>query len=94
MIVKSGYSRDKSEYDFKPFNLTNNRPYQGHVCAIDNSGFLRNCKITSIKTWKRKPDMEIHWKYGLYEFGYSLLTPDGFAHGVTLGTAKVIEKEG
>lgn len=93
MLVKSGYSRDTREYNFTPFNLTNNRPLSCSNCkAIDINGFLRDVKITSIKTWKTRSDIEIHWKYGLYEYGESLLTSDGFTNGCTLGSAQLIER--
>lgn len=91
MLVKSGYSNDKREYNFTPFNLTTNRPKHGHCQAIDIYGKLRNVKITSIKTWKTRSDIEIHWKYGLYEYGYSLLTAEGFTCGCTLGLGELIE---
>lgn len=95
MLVKSGYSRDNREYNFTPFNLTNNKPCNNSHCkAIDMQGNLRDVKITSIKIWKTKSDIEIHWKYGLYDYGSSLLTSDGFVLGVTLGIAELIEKEG
>jgi hypothetical protein len=32
--------------------------------------------VTSIKTWKRTPQIEVHWKYGLYKFGYNTVWPD------------------
>lgn len=90
MIVKSGYSRDNREYNFKEFTLKDNIP--SHCQALDIYGKVVNVHITSIKTWKRNPNKEIHWKYGLYEYGYSLLTPEGFSHGVVLGSAELIEE--
>lgn len=94
MIMKSGYSRDKKEYDFTPFTIDEHKDLVigGHCKAVDRCGELRDVKITSIKTWKRRPDIEIHWKYGLYEFGVSLLTPEGFGIDVVLGSATIIEK--
>ena len=40
-----------------------------HHCSLKNyDGSPRRYKITSIKTWKRKPDILIGLKRGLYEF--------------------------
>lgn len=38
------------------------------IHILDQNDRLARVKITSIKTWKRKPDIEIHVKYGLYEY--------------------------
>ena len=39
-----------------------------HYYYMDTAGKMANVKVTSLKTWKRKPDVEIHCKFGLYEF--------------------------
>jgi hypothetical protein len=44
------------------------------ICFISNNGMLRRAKVTSVKRWKTKPDIEVHAKYGMYEFG--ILTID------------------
>jgi len=36
---------------------------------LANDGRARELKITSLKTWVRKPDIEVRYQYGLYEFG-------------------------
>lgn len=38
------------------------------IHILDQNDRLAQVKITSIKTWKRKPDIEIHVKFGMYEY--------------------------
>jgi hypothetical protein len=40
-----------------------------------HTGYVHVVTITSVKTWKRRPDVEVHWKYGLYEYGVTLVNP-------------------
>lgn len=47
-----------------------------HCQMIDKYGDIREVKITSVKTWKTRPDIEVRWKYGLYEYGAELITPN------------------
>lgn len=47
-----------------------------HVNVLDRAGKLAQVKITSVKTWKRKSDIEIHCKYGMYEYFDETITPD------------------
>jgi hypothetical protein len=46
------------------------------VPVLDYAGRVATVKITSVKTWKRRPDLELHWKWGLYEFGTETIYPD------------------
>ena len=89
--LKSGYSRSKAHYTFTPLTLQNwnRRPANAQLMAIDRNGALRNVKLTSAKTWKRRSDIEIHWKYGLYEYGYTTITEDGQKDGPRLGWAEL-----
>jgi hypothetical protein len=43
------------------------------VC--DDNGRIAEVKITSVKTWKTRPDVGVGWKYGLYEYGRETFTP-------------------
>ncbi len=88
-IVKSGYARSHDTYEFIPLTLDNwkERKEGYQWAALDRSGNLRHIKITSIKTWKTRPNVVVHWKYGLYEYGYTDITEHGMI-GVTLGFAR------
>ena len=50
--------------------LTNDecRVLSGHAYILDRAGDIAQVKVTSIKTWKTRPEFEVHCKYGLYEF--------------------------
>lgn len=40
-----------------------------HIDLLDKNGQLARVKVTSVKTWKRRPnDLDINCKYGLYEY--------------------------
>ncbi len=39
-----------------------------HVWLLDRNGKAVQVKVTSVKTWKRRSDVEVHCKYGLYEY--------------------------
>lgn len=38
-----------------------------HVLCLDRNGDIANVHITSIKTWKTRPEIEVHYQFGLYE---------------------------
>ena len=91
MLLKSGYDRSKKPEYHNYRELSFNEIATGtHVKAVDLSGVCwRNVKITSIKTWKRRPsDADVHWKYGLYEYGITEYR-EGF---VSSGPVLVIEQ--
>jgi hypothetical protein len=46
------------------------RYFSTHTCRV------HTVKITSVKTWKRDPAIQVHWKYGLYDYGYEMVYPD------------------
>ena len=76
MLVKSGYDRSKKPELFNVRQVTFQEALAArntyNIGAIDLNGNWRKIKITSVKTWKRRPaDCEVHWKYGLYEYGYT-----------------------
>ena len=48
----------------------------GRVHVMDDKGKIAEVSITSKKTWKTRPEIEIHWKFGLYEYGEETVYPD------------------
>lgn len=41
----------------------------GHAYILDRYGKIARVKITSVKTWKTRPnEIEVHCKFGLYEY--------------------------
>ena len=91
-LVKSGYSKDKTVYQFTGLTLENwkTRPANSELMAVDKNENLRRVRMTSVKTWKTRQDIRIGWKYGLYEYGYTTITDSG-QEGVILGWAEVAE---
>jgi starvation-inducible outer membrane lipoprotein len=73
MKLKSGY-RGRGEKDFRYANIDDARKMsQGSTQYIeDQHGKWRNVKITSIKTWKTRPEIEVKWKYGMWEYGSTM----------------------
>lgn len=47
-----------------------------HSLALGEDGRVARVKITSLKTWKTRTDVEIGWKFGLYTSGKELITED------------------
>lgn len=50
--------------------LTNEecKKLSGHALILDQSGKVARIKITSVKTWKTRPDIEVKCQFGLYEW--------------------------
>ena len=70
--IVDGYDRNK-----KRSILVRNLSYEemkalssnSQIMFISNNGEARRAKVTSVKRWKTRPDVEVHIKYGMYEFG-------------------------
>ena len=56
----------------------------GHAHILDRNGDIARVKIMSVKTWKRRPDIEIHCKFGLYECFTIRLNPQVNTELITL----------
>lgn len=71
---------DKSTHpttqNYRFLTLAECKALSGRAQAIDRHGRIANVKITSVKTWKTRPDVRVGWKFGLYEFGQELITSD------------------
>lgn len=52
------------------------KTWHPNLDILDRNGKMAHVKVTSVKTWKRRPDVEIHCKYGLYEYFTVTVTPD------------------
>lgn len=46
------------------------------AAVVDDRGRIAEAKVTKVKTWKKGPNVEVHWKYGMYEFGTETITPN------------------
>lgn len=78
MNLASRYDRTKNpetkEYRF--LTLEECKALSGHASVLDRNNRVARVKITSVKTWKTRPDVQIGWKFGMYEFGHELITRD------------------
>lgn len=76
--ASSHYDRSKNpevkEYEF--LTLEECKHLSGHADVVDKNGKIAHVRITSMKTWKTRPDVQVGWKYGMYEFGKELITCD------------------
>jgi hypothetical protein len=50
--------------------------HSAHCHILDRAGRIAQVKITSVETWKRKPDVIVHCQYGLYEYFTVRISPD------------------
>ena len=65
---------EKREFRFA--TLEECKKLHGRVTVLDTLGDWCEVSITSVKTWKTRPDVQIGWKYGLYQYGKELITSD------------------
>jgi hypothetical protein len=42
--------------------------WNNHVHILDRHGKIAQVKVTSVKTWKTRDDIEVNCKFGLYEY--------------------------
>lgn len=85
MMLASGYDKRKFPEMLPYRNMTREEILRTHgktVQMISLNGTVRNVKVTSIKTWKTRPDVEIGCKYGMYEF-FTLSLTEALAKMVT-----------
>ena len=77
-LAASRYDRsanpEKKQYRF--LTLAECKSLSGHAETIDRHGRIADITITSVKTWKTRPDVRIGWKFGLFEYGQETITRD------------------
>lgn len=61
---------------YRFLSLQECKELSGHCDVIDRNGKIAHVKITSIKTWKKRNDVKVGWKFGLYEYGQELIVTD------------------
>lgn len=68
--VKSGYrSGEEKQMRYANYADAKRMAQESKQYIEDKHGNWRRVKITSIKTWKTRPEIEVHWKYGMWEYG-------------------------
>ena len=78
VTAKSGYANRQKDPERTYPIMTSEQArklYSGaHVSFLDRNDTVRTAKVTSVKTWKTRPDVEIHIKYGMYENAITTFT--------------------
>lgn len=58
------------EYEYLTFDECKALASESHCHVLDKNGKICQVKITSVKTWKTRPnELLIGWKFGMYEYG-------------------------
>jgi len=70
--IKTSLRSDKRKNpEVKEYRYLSNeecRNLRGHAQILDRNGKVANVKITSVKTWKTRSDIEVKCQFGLYEY--------------------------
>lgn len=74
--MRSDNRKTPQMYKVKYLTFDECKALTNHVNVLDRNGNIASVKVTTIKTWKRKPEIEIHCKYGLYEYFTETVYPD------------------
>lgn len=65
------------EYELLSFDECKKLAIESHCDVLDKNGKICRVKITSVKTWKTRPnELLIGWKFGMYEYGKEEINPD------------------
>lgn len=79
MITTSLRSDKRKNPEQKNYEILTNdecKNLKGHALILDRNNKIAQVKITSVKTWKTRPNIEVHCQFGLYEFFTIRLSPD------------------
>lgn len=67
--LRSDRTKHPKPYNYRELTFDELKNLSGHVHLLDQAGRIAEVKITSVKSWKRRPfDLEINCKYGLYDY--------------------------
>lgn len=75
--MRSDKRKNPTMLEYRLLTYDECRSLKYHHCyVLDRYGDIAQVNITTVKTWKRRPDLEIHWKFGLYEYGQETVRPN------------------
>ena len=67
--MRSDKRKNPEQVEYEVLTFGECKGLGGHCHILDRQGKIANVKITSVKTWKTRPnEIEIHCKFGLYEY--------------------------
>jgi hypothetical protein len=67
-IMRGDRRKNPEKVFYRVLSFDECKALTGHSYILDKHGHIARVKITSVKTWKTRPDVEIHCKFGMYEF--------------------------
>ena len=75
--MRSDKRKNPQQYEVELLTLEECKALSGqHSYILDDAGRIANVNVTSVKTWKTRPEIEVHCKYGLYEYFVITIGPD------------------
>lgn len=92
LSLVSGYDRKKvkevKQYRVLEVEDVKRIPSYGHTTFLSVTGIVRNAKVTSVKTWKTRPnDITVNLKYGIYEYAST-----SWVNGIHISGVKLLEE--
>ena len=67
--MRSDKRKNPESVEYEVLTFAECKALSGHAYILDRQGKIANVKITSVKTWKTRPnEIEVHCKFGLYEY--------------------------
>jgi hypothetical protein len=67
-IMRGDRRKNPEKVFYRVLSFDECKALTGHSYILDKHGHIARVNITSVKTWKTRPDVEIHCKFGMYEF--------------------------
>jgi hypothetical protein len=91
LAVMSGDRKGKPR-EFTPLSFDECKALSGYSLVFwYHTNKVHRVKITSVKTWKRRPEIEVHYKHGMFDYGIVKMNP--YSSDVTSGLVFVKEAE-
>ena len=66
--LRSDKRKNPELKNYEALNYDECKALTGHCLILDRNNKIANVKITSVKTWKTRNDVEIRCQFGLYEY--------------------------
>jgi hypothetical protein len=87
--MRSDKRKKPQMYEYEYLSYEECRALNNHAYILDQYLNIASVKITSVKTWKTRDDVEIRCKYGMYEF----FTVEISSSSPNTELIKLVEKE-
>ena len=75
--LRSDRRKNPEPVQYRLLSFDECKALTGHCDILDQHGKLARVLITSVRTWKTRPDeIEVRYKFGLYEYGHLSIVRD------------------